>query len=629
MTPTRISLFCILLTLFGISLAQDKNLIQAPVPQGNSLPLYTDSHALIVGISKYKNLPAALQLSYGVKDATSLKDVLVKSYGFPAKNVTLLTDEQASLTAIRQALANLTDNTKVKPNDRVLIFFSGHGQTVPTTNGGEMGYLIPADATVDLNNPGNAGPYNASCLRMKEMWDNLEGCPAKHVLVIADACFSGLLVKSRGGLSRESIAAMLSKPARQIMSAGDKGQKAVERSDLGHGVFTAKLLDQLQKRASDKGRVFTASQLYGELLESVSNETSGKQTPKFGAFDTDGEFLFAPNGVADTTLEGQRIATEATLDVKSEPSGARVSVDGKPTGQVTPCKILVDVDKADGKRAEVRLELNGYKPATYGVTLKRNQVSEVVANLVALPKPKDETPKDVNPPKDNGGKPTDGGETKPTNNSAYDPAGMFMSFQPQAGIKRSYKVTGQATVQGQNLTISADLSDVAATITYGKYKLSCTTSNTVIKLNGEATPPIEAETTDYILNSKSELLSVEDADEESAVDVIMQMLQTVVFPGKKLKVGDSWQTITAGLYGLPGAQGSYKILGVEKVAGLECFKISGTVKQTGAGPSSSAGTWWISLKEGMPVKFDGTFKKVPIDPELGLIDMKFQMIRVR
>ena len=605
-------------------LAQDKGLIQVPAPQGNSLPLYTDSHALIIGISKYKNLPGALQLSYGVKDATALKDVLVKSYGFPAKNVTLLTDEQASLGAIRQALAGLTDNTKVKTNDRVLIFFSGHGQTVPTASGGEMGYLIPSDASVDLNNPGNAGPYNATCLRMKEIWDDLEGCPAKHVLVIADACFSGLLVKSRGGLSRESIAAMLAKPARQIMSAGDKGQKAVERTDLGHGVFTAKLIDQLQKRATEKGRVFTASQLYGELLESVSNETGGKQTPKFGAFDTDGEFLFAPNGIADTSIAGQRIATEATLDIKSEPPGAKVTVDGKPTGQTTPCKILLDVDKPDGKPAEVRLELSGFKPATYGVTLKRNQTSEVYGKLVALPKPKEDKPKEDPPAEE---RPKE--DTKPTGNSAYDPAGMFMFFQPQAGVKRSYKVSGQATVEGQKLTLSADLSDVSATISYGKYRLACTTANTVIKLNGESAPPIATDTTTYVLNGKGELLGIENADEESAVDVVMQHLQTVIFPGKKLKVGDSWQTVTGGIYGLPGVQGSYKILGVETVAGHECFKISGTVKQTSGGPSSSAATWWISIKEGMPVKFDGTFKQISIDPSLGLIDMKFQMIRVK
>lgn len=298
-------LLLILMLCAAAAFAQDKNLIQTPDADKKARPLYTSSHALIIGINRYPGLPSNMSLSYGVKDAADLKDELVKDYGFPASNVTLLTDDQASLQGIRNALAALTDNTKIKSDDRVLIFFSGHGQTVPTPSGGEMGYLIPSDAKVDLNDPTNAGPYNATCLRMKEIWDDLEGCPAKHVLVIADACFSGLLVKSRGGLSKDSIAAMLAKPARQIISGGDKGQRTSERSDLGHGVFTSKLLNHLKSHAADKGRVFAASQLFAELLESVSNATSGKQTPKFGAFDTDGEFLFAPGGVMDPTLSGQ------------------------------------------------------------------------------------------------------------------------------------------------------------------------------------------------------------------------------------------------------------------------------------------------------------------------------------
>lgn len=608
------------LLLGMVAFGQDKGLIQVPTPQGNNLSLYTDSHALIIGISKYKNLPDNLQLAYGVKDATALRDVLVQSYGFPTKNITILTDEQATLTRIREALAHLTDNTRVKANDRVLIFFSGHGQTIPSPTGGEMGYLVPADAKVDLNNPSNAGPYNASCLRMKEVWDNLEGCPAKHVLVIADACFSGLLVRSRGGLSRESIAAMLSKPARQIISAGDKGQKAVERTDLGHGVFTAKLIANLKKRAGDKGRVFTASQLYAELLESVSNETGGKQTPKFGSFDTDGEFLFAPGGVADTTLEGQRISTEARLDVRSEPSGARVIVDGKPTGQTTPCTLIIDVDKPDGKPTEVKLDLTGYKPATYAVTLRRNQTSEVMGKLQALPKPAGDT-KPVKPDPEPDTQP----DTKP---NPADAGGVLLAFQPQDKIKRTYKVTSQANVQGAQMSITADLSDIATTVGYGKIRLACTTSNLRISINGEPLEEIEPETTNYVLNSRGALLSIEDADEESGLDAAMQMLQSVTFPNRKVKVGDSWSTSTAGILGLPSVEGAYKIVGKETVLGQECFKITGTVKQTAGGPSSSSCTWWISIKEGMPVKFDGTFKKIPM-PEVGLIDMKFQMTRVK
>jgi hypothetical protein len=178
------------------------------------------------------------------------------------------------------------------------------------------------------------------------------------------------------------------------------------------------------------------------------------------------------------------------------------------------------------------------------------------------------------------------------------------------------------------MTVTSDLSDVATTVTYGKYRLAVTTANMVIKLNGETAPPSEDDTTVYVIGSKGNLLSIDGADEDSGPDVVMQMLQSVTFPGKKLKIGDSWQTVTGGIYGLPGVQGSFKILALETVAGQECFKISGTIKQTGGGPSSTTATWWISLAEGMPVKFDGSFKQIPI-AEIGLVDLKVQMIRVK
>ncbi|MFI5386788.1 MAG: caspase domain-containing protein [Fimbriimonadales bacterium] len=344
MKAPRLFVFLSLLLWCSAAPGQNKNLIQTQSGDPKARPLYANSHALIIGINRYPNLPSNLQLSYGVKDAADLRDELTKDYGFPASNVTLLTDDKASLQGIRDALAALTDNTKIKTDDRVLIFFSGHGQTVPTPSGGEMGYLIPSDARVDLNDPSNAGPYNASCLRMKEIWDDLDGCPAKHVLVIADACFSGLLVKSRGGLSKDSIAAMLAKPARQIISGGDKGQTTSERSDLGHGVFTSKLLNHLKSHATEKGRVFAASQLFGELLESVSNATNGKQTPKFGAFDTDGEFLFAPGGVMDATIPGQR-ADEQPSSNPADPAGGGIAMRMRPTvGQVLHFRLTSQVN---------------------------------------------------------------------------------------------------------------------------------------------------------------------------------------------------------------------------------------------------------------------------------------------
>lgn len=294
-TLLLLAVICALGFVAAVS-GQKKDLVETPdrVEAGQA---YHAVHALLIGVNKYPSLPGRLQLSHAVDDVKALKAVLIEKYGFA--DVKVLTDEQASLAAIKSALAGFADNTKVKPDDLVLVYFSGHGQTVPIAKGGAMGFLVPSDAKVDLTNPTNAAPYLNTCLPMREVWDDLDASPAKHALVIADACFSGLLTQKRSlGLSNEALAVLLARRARQVIAAGSSGQQTVERDDLGHGLFTAKLLDELNARAVLKGKAFTASNLFAALQEEVTNATGGKQTPQIGNFDSDGEVVFVPTGIA-------------------------------------------------------------------------------------------------------------------------------------------------------------------------------------------------------------------------------------------------------------------------------------------------------------------------------------------
>lgn len=301
--------FLLCLLCASLAHAQDKTLIEAPDAQLKG-KAYTAVHALLIGVNSYANLPRGLQLSHAVDDVNGLKKVLTHDYGFA--DVTVLTDKQATLSAIRSALSAYADNTKIKPDDLVLVYFSGHGQTVPIATGGSMGFLIPSDASVDLNNPTNSAPYLNTCLPMKQVWDYLDLSPAKHAVVIADACFSGLMARSRGiGLSKATMDVMLARRARQVMTGGSGGQKTVERDDLGHGLFTAKLIDELKARAAAKGHPFTLSDLFASLQESVSNATDGKQTPQMGNFDSEGEVIFVPSGIATEAPKKDPPKTEA------------------------------------------------------------------------------------------------------------------------------------------------------------------------------------------------------------------------------------------------------------------------------------------------------------------------------
>lgn len=314
--------------------------------------LYTNSHALLIGISQYQHLPADKHLQFAHKDARALREALVKSYGFPAENITLLLNEQATKAAIEKALSNFADAKRVGRDDRLLVYFSGHGQTVTLPDAGEMGFLIPHDARVDLGQPNNAGPYLDTCVEMDGLWKYLRGCPAKHALVLADACFSGLLVQSRALGEREKLnanelAKQAARPARQVLTAGGKGEEALEDPALGHGAFTYKLLEELRAEAAVAGEVFTATDLAAALKRSVSNLTNGKQSPVFGSYRTEGEFLFVstpPQPVAPTP---------SPVTVTAKPTGPQPGevrknpIDGAEMVYVPPGEFLMGSEPAE------------------------------------------------------------------------------------------------------------------------------------------------------------------------------------------------------------------------------------------------------------------------------------------
>jgi len=257
---------------------------------------YTNSYAIIIGVGDYAFLPKSSHLDFAARDAGDLRDLLVRSYGFPVENITLLLDEKATRANIETALSMLSDD-KVKPTDRVLIYFSGHGQTVTLQDGGQMGFLIPHDAKVDLAHPENRSGYLATCLRMDSLWGYLEASAARHRLLIADACFGGLLIRGKTlkgeKPNRSVISSLLARPALQAMTAGGGSEEAQEDPKLGHSAYTYKLLEELTAQAANPDSVFLASDLAAALKTSVSNLTNGKQTPQFGNYRaTEGDFVF-------------------------------------------------------------------------------------------------------------------------------------------------------------------------------------------------------------------------------------------------------------------------------------------------------------------------------------------------
>ena len=235
--------------------------------------------ALIVGINAYRQ---ADRLNYAVADARAVAAALP---GLGFQNVRLLLDEDATKAAIERTIYT-EFKQKMGPQDRLFVFFAGHGITVRLPRGDEEGYLIPVDG--DPNQP------EITAIPMDEIRKIGKRVSAKHIFFAIDSCFSGFAITRDimpESLSDPEIAAALEEPVVQVLTAGRKGQRAIEEE--GHGLFTRRFLDGLRGLADREGRGFvTATQLAAWLGPRVIRDSGGRQHPQYSALDGEGDFVF-------------------------------------------------------------------------------------------------------------------------------------------------------------------------------------------------------------------------------------------------------------------------------------------------------------------------------------------------
>jgi uncharacterized caspase-like protein/tetratricopeptide (TPR) repeat protein len=235
--------------------------------------------AVVIGVSRYKNLASKSQLEFAHRDAEDFAAFLrsPKGGGYPPNQLTLLTNQAATLSAIRSALGTTLPHV-VAPDDMVIIFFAGHG----TVESERDGYLLAYDSD----------PQNlyATALQISELNRIVsERLKARNVILIADACHSGQLgMTSRGvGESATMVNRYLDEVGRSgkgifriLASRQDQLSYEGKNWGNGHGAFTWFLLEGMRGQADDDKDGFVR---VGELLKFLSNnvpkETQSLQTP--------------------------------------------------------------------------------------------------------------------------------------------------------------------------------------------------------------------------------------------------------------------------------------------------------------------------------------------------------------
>jgi peptidoglycan/xylan/chitin deacetylase (PgdA/CDA1 family)/uncharacterized caspase-like protein len=274
---------------------------------------YGESWAVVVGIDKYRSWP---KLAYAVNDARGVRDLLIRKYHFKPENVFLLLDEEATRERILNVLGDkLADPARVKKDDRVLVFFAGHGVTRRLPSGKSLGYLVPVEA--------DQASYQSQAISMTNFQDVSEAIPAKHILFVTDACYSGVAL-TRGGGGAAGLAYLREvtrRTVRQVLTAGGADQEVADGGPSGHSIFTWALMQGLEGKADLNGDAFITA---GELAAYVGPTVSelSRQTPAFGNLvgSEGGEFVFELRHESEFLseesgqLDQQAIALNAELE---------------------------------------------------------------------------------------------------------------------------------------------------------------------------------------------------------------------------------------------------------------------------------------------------------------------------
>ena len=333
--------------------------------------IYDNSWAVIIGIDKYQNVP---NLDYAGRDAEHVKSLLIDKFNFPENNLRILVNDEATLMNMKNTLSEVS--LSAGENDRVLIFFAGHGQTMELPDGGEMGYLMPVD--------GNLDNLYASSIPMDDIKKLALMSKAKHMLFLIDACYGGLAASGTRGLSPVSknyINKIVAEKSRQIITAGGKDEQVIEKSEWGHSAFTMNLLRALDKGTADVNDdgFITADELGLFLKEKVTEDSDFQQTPQSRRFTSqEGEFVFIIDDVNINynVMGGQSGSTGSTLNISSTPSGAEIMIADNMLG-VTP----LTLENYPTGEYTINIDLPDYYQVTETVELVPRGTKNLEVNL--------------------------------------------------------------------------------------------------------------------------------------------------------------------------------------------------------------------------------------------------------
>ncbi|HQL69669.1 MAG TPA: caspase family protein, partial [Bacteroidales bacterium] len=282
------------------------------------IPVKTEKpnlYFIVVSVSDYHD--PAINLKYAVKDGRDLTRMFLKNKSIIKNFGHIEIDTLFDSAATRENFFNLKSKIlSTKPNDRVIVFFSGHG----LLNEDQNFYYATSD--IDFEKPDLKG------IAFDEIETFLDSIPARHKLLLVDACHSGEVDKeavsddiqitdlatdsvdnqlaqnnmvkeytyrsieynpSKSGagiynsfdIMKEMFAGLDKGTGTMVLAAAAGTGFAIESNEWKNGIFTFTIINGVQNKQADlnhDGHI-TVSEIKDYSIKEVETITGGRQKP--------------------------------------------------------------------------------------------------------------------------------------------------------------------------------------------------------------------------------------------------------------------------------------------------------------------------------------------------------------
>lgn len=258
------------------------------------------SYALLIANEHYQHEKDWTKLETPLRDIRDIAQILTTEYGFQTEykvrgETRKLILEDRPLNELFEVMKGI-ERDLLTEHDRLLIYYAGHGQ-IEGKKDSEQGYWVPVE--------GETNSFNWLDQERLRRW--VANLNAKHVLIVSDSCFSGVMALKRGpGIqdAKRTLDEYEKRKSRRFIASGGK-QPVRDSGPEGHSIFASKFLQGLREM---KFKRFSSKDLSQEFLQYVASAPLAtgaeaqvpRNDPIGGVEDDGGDFVFSSIEAAGT-----------------------------------------------------------------------------------------------------------------------------------------------------------------------------------------------------------------------------------------------------------------------------------------------------------------------------------------